>query len=186
MRRVQRASVFLAFAFALVAASHVSAAPTLDGGPYIGASWWLDVSASGIGSYDLVAVRIASGSDTFESAAIRNISDAGWSMDLDEPALASLAGPAVTSLSWDVYFAGAGPTALELDWALFNGPTLAAWTHWNIDASGNLSSWQFNPTDGWKPGRDEVTTPVIPAPAALLLGALGTGFVGYLRRRRML
>ncbi len=186
MKRVRKAAAFLVFALAFSIASQAYAVPTVTGGPYVGGSWWLDVSASGVGPYDLVAVQIASGSDTFESPAIRNISNPGWSLVLDQPTLASFGGPTVTSLNWDLYFAGAGPTALELDWALFNGDQLAAWTHWNVDANGNLVSWQLNPVDGWKPNRDDVTTAPVPAPAAVLLGLLGTGLVGSLRRRHVL
>lgn len=182
-----KSAVFLmVWVLVFVAAPSVYSAPTLVGGPYTGGSWWVDVSAGGIGSYDLVAVRIASGSDVFESPAIRNISNANWSLVLDEPTLASIAGPAVSSLNWELYFAGDSPSALELDWAMFHESQLIAWTHWNIAADGTLASWQLNPSDGWQPDVEEVTAATIPSPGALLLGALGASLVGYLRRRAML
>ncbi|MBN1361253.1 MAG: hypothetical protein JW993_11700 [Sedimentisphaerales bacterium] len=185
MRRARRFVAFLIVAVGLTVIPAAQAAPTLDGGPNVGGSWWLDVSASGVGSYDLVAVRLVSGSDVFESPAIRNISNPGWGMLLDGPTLASFAGPSVTSLSWDLFFAGASPTAVELDWAIFNGSQLTAWTHWNVDANGGLT-WQRDPPGGWQPDLADVTPPIVPSPGALLLAGLGTVLVGYVRRRRAL
>lgn len=144
-------------------------------------SWSFAASASGVGSYDLVAVRIASGSDVFKSPAIRNISNASWDMVLDTPTLASFGGLAVTSLSWRTYFQGsllmAGP--LELDWALFKDQQLTHWTHWHVGTDGELDNWWLDPVGGWKPTYSQV----VPLPAAVLIGMLGLAAAGLKLRK---
>jgi hypothetical protein len=179
---MKRVLVLVTLTWIAVAAPSVYATPTMVGDPFVAGSWGFSANAGGVGAFDLVAVRIASGSDVFESPAIRNISNGAWAMVLDQPALASFAGPAVTLLSWDVVFAGAAPSAMELDWALFNGNQLTAWTHWNLDATGHLTSWELNPANGWQPARADV----IPAPGAALLVGFGASLCGWLRRRKAL
>jgi len=163
----------------LTAATNVIAVPIMAGEPYTGNSWSFPAIASGIGLYNLAAVRIASGSDVFESPAISNISNPNWGLVLDGPTLASWSGPAVTSLSWTTTLAGDLPMSqpLELDWAFFNDGQLTAWTHWNMNINGGLVNWTLNPSDGWKPKQADV----IPEPATLLL--LGIGGI-FLRRRK--
>ena len=135
----------------------------------IGNSWSFAASAGGIGSYDFIAVRIASGNDLFESPAIRNISNSSWDMVLDTPTLVSFGGPAVASLSWRTYFQGDLPMSgpLQLDWAMFYNEQLTAWTHWHIAADGSLQKWWLRSADGWQP----TFAQVVPVPAAVLIDA---------------
>ena len=178
MKQFVAAVLFCSFAAGPVMADLTM---TYDG-PYAGSSWYYShVSASGVGLYDTVAVRIASGSDSFESPAIRNISNPGWSIVLDGPDLASFAGPDVSNMSWDLWFAGDLPMAspLELDWALFNNRQLTAWTHWHVGTDGRLQQWWLNPSDGWQPEYSSV----VPIPGAALLGILGLGIAGWKLRK---
>ena len=162
----------------------VVANPTMIGGPYIGNTW--SITATAPGPYDLWAVRISPGYETVETFRVGPALDtgtAGWSMVLDGPLLASIVGPA-GSINLNIYFAGAAPPALlEIDHALFNGQTKRIETHWVL-ANGSI----YNPggtwyhSNSWNPTRADV----IPAPGAVLLGSIGAGLVGWLRRRRTL
>ena len=159
----------------------VVANPTMIGGPYIGNTW--SITATAPGPYDLWAVRISPGYEAVETFQVGGpalqTATAGWSMVLETPLLASIAGPA-GSISLGVYFAGGAPPALlEIDHALFNGQTKVIETHWVL-ANGSLQSWSYS--NSWNPTRADV----IPAPGAILLCSIGVGLVGWLRRRRTL
>jgi len=162
----------------------VLANPTMIGGPYIGDSW--SITAGAPGPYDLWAVRISPGYEaveTFQVGPALSTTATGWSMVLDTPLLASIAGPAGW-ISLNMYFAGSAPPALlEIDHALFNGQTKVIETHWVL-VDGSIynqgGSWDYS--NSWNPTRADV----IPAPGAILLGSIGVGLVGWLRRRKAL
>ena len=159
----------------------VVANPTMIGGPYIGSSW--SISATAGGTYDLWAVRISPGYEAVETFDVGGpalqTATAGWSMVLEKPLLVSIAGP-TSPINLNIFFAsGAPPALLEIDHALFNGQTKVIETHWVL-ANGSLQSWSHSTS--WNPTRADV----IPAPGAILLGSIGVGLVGWLRRRRTL
>jgi len=177
----------------LAVSGSVLANPSMIGGPNIGNSW--SITATAPGPYDLWAIRISPvslGVDTFEvGAPALQTATAGWSMVVETPSLVSIAGPA-GSINLDVYFTAAAPPALlEIDHALFNGSTKVIETHWVL-ANGSIynpgGSWSYS--NSWNPSRADVdgtsAATVIPAPGAILLGSMGMGIVGWLRRRRVL
>ena len=179
MNKLLLLRILTVFALAFAMAGPASANITPIGDPVEANSWFLNVSASGIGAYDLIAAKIATAGDTFESPAFTNISNAGWAMVVDSPTLASMAGPSVTSLSWSVNFTKDLSDPVTWDWAVFSGNTLTytsrfVWDGTTLNATGNSGIW--NPT----------RADVIPAPGAILLGSLGVSLVGWLKRRRAL
>ena len=163
----------------------VLANPTMIGGPYIGNSW--SITATAPAPYDLWAVRISPGYEAVETFDVGGpalqTATAGWSMVLETTGLVSIAG-STSPINLNIYFAGGAPPALlEIDHALFNGQTKVIETHWVL-ANGSIynqgGSWRFS--NDWNPTRADV----IPAPGAILLGGIGVGLVGWLKRRRTL
>jgi len=161
------------------------ATPTFGpvGDPIVGLSWkqwWAGLP----GETDLIAHRLASAGDTFESPGYSSFTQPGWHMVLDTPTLVSASGPPVTTIGFYVHFPGnpgdynvADP--LIVDGALFRGDTLIYTTR----NTWNGSSWSYQPNaEYWTPTRADV----IPAPGAILLGGIGVALVGWLRRRRAL
>jgi len=155
---------------------------TSIGGPVEGASWSQGFNESDVGNFDLVAVRMVSAGDSFEHPAHSSLlSD--WSIlyenDPTYPTLASASGTSLTSMTWNINFAGSSSDPLTFDFVAFNGDTLLE----SARAVWNGSGW--NITAGtWEPERSELIP--IPAPGAILLGGIGVAVVGWLRRRRTL
>lgn len=140
-----------------------------------GNSWSFGVAAGGP-TYDLVAARIASAGDTFESPDARNFTRAGWSMVYDGLTLASFSGPTTNNMNWRMYFTNEADKNVTIDWALFSGQT-RTWTSRYVITNGILTGYEPR-SQYWLPAREQV-----PLPGAVLLGMLGFGAAGLKLRR---
>ena len=171
-------SLAICIGLTMLAANGAFADISADGDPVEGNSWSQGFNESGVGLFDLVAVKMVSPApDSFQSLTHRNL-PSGWSVVYETPGgayptLATATGPARTNMTWTIVFAGSSSNPLAFDFVAFNGNTLLESAHavwgpgWRITA-GN-----------WNPTRAEL----VPVPGAVLLGILGLGAVGVKLRK---
>jgi hypothetical protein len=164
----------------LLSATNALANLTVFGDPVTTHSWSQGFNESGVGNFDLFAVKMLSGGP-FESPTNTGLA-AGWATvyenSLPDPTLAIATGPATTDMTWNINFAGPQGIPLDFDFVAFDGATMVD----NANASWNGSGWTITTSD-WNPTRADL---VIPVPGAILLGSIGVGLVGWLRRKRTL
>jgi len=144
-------------------------------------SWKQGFIEDGVGTFDLVAVKMVTyPEDAFKTPTHSSFSVGAWHLLGEAPSgtpqMASATGPAVTSLTWNIQFNDAKTDPLVFNFVAFGGETLRE----SARASWSGSAWTIT-AGSWSPSRADILA--IPAPAALLLGAIGLGLAGWLKRR---
>jgi len=157
---------------------------TADGDPVEGNTWSQAFYESDVSNYDLVAVQMVSGGDTFESPTHYSFNRVGWSLlwenDPTYPTLASASGPTTSNMTWSIRFAGLSSNPLTFDYAVFSGETLlnSARAVWSPGWT-SIANYPGGVNAPWQPTRGEV----VPVPGAILLGILGLGAAGWKLRK---
>jgi hypothetical protein len=164
------AAVILLFGVSAACAGLVPVGDPFEGGSW-GQRWVAD-----IGTYDHFQLLMDSPYSFEMPTGIGNFSLVGWTQTYDSGQLLIADGPlSGPNVQFDTYFQGSYDQ-LTFHFQAWNGQLLvdSADVHWTG------GGWQITAST-WNSGR--MDAPVIPAPGAALLGAIGLGLVGWVKRR---
>jgi hypothetical protein len=136
----------------------------------------------------MIAIPPGDSQDAFEDPAMSNFSVAGWHLSAYEdptgsltPIVAVAQGPAVTYLQLTIKFNGTSSNVFVFDTIEF-APGIQSNT-----GNGNQAKWGPGwsyPATTWNPTRQELTgSGAVPVPGALVLGVIGLGLAGWVRKK---
>ena len=158
--------------------------PVHIGGPDPRGSWIQSLGDTGYPfSYDLIAMRITSAGDSFvvgDEGGVQDISN-DWELVYNLPQIVAISGPPVFGWlsQFDLHFEGDAPEPLTLEYVVFADDGEFPSRGFTGTFSG--TKWLFASGCGWDPPRTMFLP--VPAPGAALLGFLGLGLAGWVRRR---
>lgn len=160
------------------------------GDPFAAASWAQTFAFTGYDSVaeepysvNLLAVKMLSAGDTFQSAVFMDFTTAGWSpLSLvpeswgNTPTLGVASGPSQQVINFALHFPDPVTNSFTFGFVAFAGDAL----RYAVDYSWNGSTWSVG-KGTWEPTRASLT----PVPGAVILGMLGMGVAGLKLRKHV-